>query len=118
MKEKLITLFRIETSIRSCLGTKKLWKMQLIVILIIIGALGKIPKSLVKYIGEVENRSANPDYVNYTIVKISRNTEKSSGGLRRLAFFQIQVKECELTLEKLTKSNHDNNLAKIANCSY
>ena len=64
---------------------KKLWNMKVKVIPIVIGALGTITKGLVKGLGELE--------MNYTIIKIDQNAEKSLGDLRRLAATQILVED-------------------------
>ena len=42
--------------------------------------------------GRVGNRSSNRDYPDYGILKISKNTDESPRGLRRLAFPQNPVK--------------------------
>ena len=70
---------------------KKLWNIKLTVISIVIGALGTIPKVLVKGVGRVRNRRTSRNHPNYCIVKIGQNTEKSSGRLRRLGVTQNLV---------------------------
>ena len=52
------------------------------VIPIVIGALGTIPKGLVKGLEELE---IGGDHPNYSIVVVGQKTEKSPGDLRRLA---------------------------------
>ena len=56
--------------------------------------------SFCRYIisGGIGNQWENWDYPKYRIAKISRNTEKSLGDLRRLAVTQIPVKTRQLTL--------------------
>ena len=44
------------------------------------------------------NKNTNGDYPNYSIIKISQNTEKSPGNLRRLAVIQTPVKAYQLML--------------------
>ena len=56
------------------------------------------PKSLAKGAGRVGNRRTSQDHLNYSIVKITQNTEKSPGDLRRLAVIQIPVKDHQLML--------------------
>ena len=55
--------------------------MKVTVIPIVLGALGKIPKGLVKGLGNKRTSGNHPDY---SIMKIGQNTEKSSGDLKRL----------------------------------
>ena len=71
--------------------------MKLTMIPIIIGALGMIPKGLVWGLEELEIRISR-DHLNYSIVKIGQNTEKSPGDLRRLAVTQNLLKEHQLML--------------------
>ena len=59
--------------------------MKVTVIPFVIGALGMIPKGLVKGAGRVENRQTSREHPNYCIAKIGQNTEKCPGDLRRLA---------------------------------
>ena len=70
--------------------------MEVAVIQIIIGALGTIPQRLGKGTGRVRNQRTSGDY---SIIKISQNTEKSPGGPMRLAVTQIPLKDNQLTLE-------------------
>ena len=44
------------------------------------------------------NKSTSGDCLNYTIVEIGQNTEKSPGDLKRLAVTQTSVKVHQLTL--------------------
>ena len=60
--------------------------MKVTVIQIVTRMLGTIPKGLT-----IGGR-------NYSIVKISENTEKGPGDLRRLAVTQTHVKDHQLTL--------------------
>ena len=47
-------------------------------------------------IGGLGNKNTSGDHLNYNIVKIDQNTEKSPGDLRRLAVTQISVKNHQL----------------------
>ena len=62
--------------------------MKVMVISLVIGTLGTIPKRLVKGMELLEIT----DYPNYSIIKIGKNTEKSPGDLRGLAVTQIPEK--------------------------
>ena len=57
--------------------------MKLTVIPIVIGALGTIPKGLVKGL-EDRNQRKSRDHLDYSIIKIGQNMKKSPGDLRRL----------------------------------
>ena len=70
---------------------KRLWKVT--VIPFIIGALGTIPKGLVKGLEDLEIRKQEE-----SIIKISQNTEKRPGDLRRLAVTQTPVRNHQLML--------------------
>ena len=59
--------------------------MRMMVIPIIIGALGMVPKILKNDTGGTENHRKNQDHPDYRIVK---NTQKSTGDLRRFACTQ------------------------------
>ena len=43
------------------------------------------PKGLERELEKFENWRKNQDYPDYNLTKIKQNTEKGSGGLRRLA---------------------------------
>ena len=77
---------------------KKLWNMKAALIPVVTGALGTIPKSLVKKAGKVGNRRTTRDRPNYSIVEIYQNTEKSPGNPWKLAVTQTLVKNYQLTL--------------------
>ena len=62
--------------------------MKLMMIPIVIGALRTIPNGDER----VGNKRMSRDHPNYSIVKISQNTEKSPGDLKRLAISQTPVK--------------------------
>ena len=64
------------------------------VIPIVIGSLGT---SIDTRTGGLENKMSG-DGPNYCIIKISQNTEKSPGDLRRFAVTQTSVKYHQLTL--------------------
>ena len=68
--------------------------MWVTVIPIVIGALGTVPKGLEMRLEELEirketrrirNQKKSEDHPDSSIVKISQNTQKSTGDLRRLA---------------------------------
>ena len=69
--------------------------MTVTVILIVIGALGTVTKTLVQGLG---NNGMGGDCLKYSIIEIDQNTEKCPGGLRRLAVTQTPVKVHQLTL--------------------
>ena len=48
--------------------------------------------------GVLGNKRMSGDHPNYSIIKIGQNTEKSLGGLRRLAVTQTPVEDHQLTL--------------------
>ena len=76
---------------------KKLWNMKLIVITIVIGALGLIPKGLGKILEDVEIKK-QVDHPDYSIIKICQNIKKSPGDLRRISVTQIPVRNHQLML--------------------
>ena len=55
----------------------------MIVIPVVIGALGTIPKGLVKGLDDLEIRTST-DHPDESIIKISQNTEKNPGDLLSL----------------------------------
>ena len=61
--------------------------MKMTVIPIVIGTLGTIIKGLAQGL-KLGNKRTSGNYLNYSLVKIGQNTEKSSGYLRRLAVTQ------------------------------
>ena len=67
-------------------------------IIIIIGALGTGTKGLIKGNRGLGNNRTNGDHLNYCIIEIDQNTEKSPGDSRRLAVTQTPVKDHKLTL--------------------
>ena len=69
--------------------------MKVTVIPIVIGALGTVPKELVK---GLEGLDTSGDHPNYSIVEIGQNTKKSPGNLGRLAVTQTPVENHQLTL--------------------
>ena len=54
------------------------------------------PQKLGKRVGRVGNQSMSRDHPNYCIIKISQNTEKSPGDLKKLVV--TAVKDHQLTL--------------------
>ena len=73
---------------------KQLCNMKVTVIPLEVGGVGTIPKGLVKRLENLEIR----DHQTNSIIKISQNTEKSPGDLKRLAFIQTPVRNLQLTL--------------------
>ena len=65
---------------------------------IVIGALGIVHKDLGRVDGRVGNPKMNRHHPNYSMNEIGQNTEKSPGGLRRLAVTQTLVKSHQLML--------------------
>ena len=51
-----------------------------------------------KETGRIRKQRSSGDHPNYSIIKISQNTEKSSEDLRRLAVAQTTVKDHQVTL--------------------
>ena len=62
---------------------KKLWNMQVTIIPIVIGVLGTVTKGLLKRLEDLEV-GGRVDTIQ-VLLRTARNTEKSPGGLRRLA---------------------------------
>ena len=71
---------------------KKLWNTKVTVMPNVIGVLGTIPKGLEKVLGDLELGGQVGDYLDYSIIKIDQNTEKTPCDLRRLAVTQTPVK--------------------------
>ena len=72
------------------------------VIPIVIGAHGRVTKGLQQGLEDLEikrNKRTSLDHLNYSIVEIGQNTEKSPEDLRRLAVTQTPVKDHQLTLK-------------------
>ena len=65
---------------------------------VVIGALGTFPIGLERGLENLKNQRMNRSHPDYSIVEIDQNTEKSPGGLRRLAVTQTPVKGHQLTL--------------------
>ena len=66
------------------------------------------PRRLGKETGRAGNRRTCFDHPNYSINKISQNTEESPRDLRKLALRQISVKDNQLTLFEKTCKKYDN----------
>ena len=75
---------------------KKLRNMGVTLILIIIGALGTVPKGLEKRLRGIGNQRKNQYHPDYSIAEIGQNTEKCPGNLRKLAV--TPRKDRQLTL--------------------
>ena len=67
--------------------------MKVMVIQIVIGALGMVPKDLVRGREELKFNETGWNHKDYRIVVIGQITEKSLGHLTRLAVTQIPVKK-------------------------
>ena len=80
--------------------------MKVTVILIVIDALGTIPKWLVKRLGDIRTRK---DYPEYKITKIGQNTKKSHGNLRNFLSFKLQNLSANASVKKSQMSNNNNN---------
>ena len=72
---------------RPSLRTKKIWNM-VSVMPVVDGTLNKYPQRIGKETGELRNKLTSGDLPRCSIVKISQNTEKCPGDLRRLAVTQ------------------------------
>ena len=73
------------------------WYMKVMIILFIIGALCTVTKGLVQRLEDLEI-TGRVETINYSIVEIGQNTEKSSGDLRRLVVTQTPAENNQLTL--------------------
>ena len=76
----------------------KLWNIKVIVVPVIIGTLGTVTKGLLQGLEDLEITGRVGDHLNYSIIEINQNTEKSPGELRRCAVTQTPVKDHQLTL--------------------
>ena len=72
--------------------------MKVTAVPIVIGALGTIPKGLIKELEDLEIKGQVETIQTLSITRISQNTEKSPGDLRRLAVTQTPVRNHQLTL--------------------
>ena len=61
------------------------------------------PQRFGKEVERIGNRKKSRDHLNYSIVKISHNTEKGPGDLKKLAVIQAPVKDHQLTLVGKTR---------------
>ena len=77
---------------------KKLWNMKVMFLPTVIGAFDAVTKGLLKRLEDLENKRMNGDHLNYYVIEISQNTEKSLGDLRRLAVTWTPVKDYQLTM--------------------
>ena len=55
-----------------------------------------IPQRICKGTGRLRNQMTSEDYPDYSIIDISKNTEKSLEDLRKLSFTQTPVKNHQL----------------------
>ena len=72
--------------------------MIMTVLLIVVYALGTVPKRLKKKTGGISQYWKNGDHPDYNIDEIGQNTEKSPGDLRRLSVFQFPLEDLQLIL--------------------
>ena len=70
--------------------------MKMTVIPVVIDVLGTTPKGLRKEAGRFSNQKTSGDHPDNSIVKISQNSAKSPGDLRRIIVTQTQVKDHQL----------------------
>ena len=87
---------------------KMLWNMKVTVIPMIMVRSERFLKNFSKETRRAENRKTCRDHLNYRIIKISQNTEKSPGDLRRFAATQTRVKNYQLTLVWITRKKYNN----------
>ena len=80
------------------ISTKRIWNIKVPVVQIVIGALGKVTKALIKGLEDLEIREKSGDHPNYCIIEIGQNTEKSPGDLRRVALTQTPVTDHQISL--------------------
>ena len=92
---------------------KKLRNMKVTVISVIVGALGTVPQEPEKDVGYSSYQRKNQDHPKHITAKISYNTEKSPGDLRRFAVTQTSLEGNQLLLvwkfPKEKDHNNDNN---------
>ena len=67
-------------------------------VLLVVGTLGTVPKNLEKRQKEYRNQRTSQDHPDKSIIKISSNTHKSSGGMRKFAVTESPVKDLPLKL--------------------
>ena len=73
-------------------------RVMMMMMTIIIGVLGMVPRSLGKKTARIENQRKNQDHPDHSIIKLCQDTEKSPGDLKRLTVTQIFVKDHQLML--------------------
>ena len=74
---------------------KKLRNMEVTMIPIVIGTFSTVTKRLLLGLG---NKRTNGDHLNYSVVEMDQNTEKSPGDLRKLAVSQTSIESYQLAL--------------------
>ena len=84
-------------------GLKKLWNMKMTLILIVNFAFDTVTtddwyKDIGIRTGRLGNNKTSGEHLNYHMIKIGQNTEKSLGDLRRLADTQTPVRNYRQTL--------------------
>ena len=80
-----------------------LWTMKERVITIVVGMLVTVPKRMEKETGGTGGQRKNWEYKDHSSVKISKNTEKGPGDLRRLAVTLTPAKNHQLKLVEKTR---------------
>ena len=95
---------------------KQLWNMKVSVISIVIVALGTILRQT-KRTRRFRYQRTRENHPNYSIIKVSQNTEKSPGNMRRLGFSQTSVKN-QLTIvgQKTWPNNNQQKKKNLQNC--
>ena len=94
--------------------------MKVTVIPIVIGVARFSHQKTDKRTGGLGNKKTSGNHPNYSIIKISQNTEESPGDARRLDVSQTPVKSHHLTLSKeWNNNNYDNNenVESVTNCN-
>ena len=72
---------------------------MVIVIPIIIGGLGTLPKRYAQGTGRLKNQWTSRNYLDNSIIRFGQNTEKSPKDLRRFTLSHYPVKGHKLTLQ-------------------
>ena len=94
----IITSVKRRINISTLLGNWKIVEFKVTFIPIIIDALSTATKKFNKRRGRLRNIRINGHHLNYCIIEIGQNTEKSPWDLRRLSVTRAPVKDHQLTL--------------------
>ena len=95
--------------LRPCQRTKKVGKNELNGDTIVINALGMVPQRLGKSSVWVEKQRTKQEPLDYSIVEIGQNTEKSRGNRRTLVVILTPEKGYQLTLVWKSNKEYNNN---------